>query len=38
MNSWKDKAVGIGFLVLVVFFAICGFMGVGRVFSWIFGK
>src|SRR5450631_2670511 len=37
-NSWKDKAVGIGCLVLVVFFAICGFMGVGQVFSWIFGK
>ena|SRR5581483_10875104 len=37
-NSWKDKIIGIGCLALVVFFAICGFIGVGQVFSWIFGK
>jgi len=37
-NSWKANAVGIGCLVLLVSFAICGFIGVGQVFSWLFGK
>ncbi len=37
-NSWRDKIIGIGCLVLVISFAICGFIGVGQVFSWIFGK
>jgi hypothetical protein len=37
-NSWKDKIIGIGCLALVIFFGVCGFIGVGQVFSWIFGK
>lgn len=37
-NSWKDKIIGVGCLALVIFFAICGFIGIEQVFTWIVGK
>jgi hypothetical protein len=37
-NTWKEKAIGVGCLALVLFLVGCTFVGVGQVLSWIFGK
>jgi hypothetical protein len=37
-HAWKDKAVGIGCLTVIVFLAVCAFIGIGQVGVWIFGK
>jgi hypothetical protein len=37
-KSWKENAIGMGCLVLLISFGICGFIGVGQGFTWIFGK
>jgi hypothetical protein len=37
-NTWKDKAIGIGCLVMLAFLAFCSLIGIGMIGKQIFGK
>jgi hypothetical protein len=38
VNSWKEKAFGVGCLVIFVFLVICALTGFGDVVNWFFRK
>ena len=37
-KTWKDKALALGCVSIVLLLAACTFIGIGTIFSWIFGK
>jgi hypothetical protein len=37
-HTWKNKAAGVGCFTVLIFLAVCMFIGIGQVGVWIFGK
>jgi len=37
-KTWKDTALAVGCLAIFLFLAVCAFLGIGLLGSWIFGK
>jgi len=37
-RAWKDKVLGFGCVTILIFLAVCTFIGIGTIGGWIFGK